>query len=517
MDIKLTHIDYETNYPRWQKAQDAFDGQFAVKKHDRDLWCSILKMNIELYYLSPTDGMLNSDAPIYQHLLNGAVYAELFSKVIEAYQGLVFRKEPNKDLTKEVKQYENNISIDGLNIDTFTGRWFEQVLLKNRTGILVDMPVKSNDIMTRADADNAGVKPYLAMYTAERILYWETAIHGGVEKTTKVVLDESFTSQKQLDESITLVHDNVKRYRVLLLDDLGIYKQQIWQFNGNVQSKESLQLVGEVTPLANGNFLYEIPFVCSTSMGHSWKITTPITEKILNVDMGHYRNSGDYENSLRLTASPTPVIAGRLSELSKTESGLKFSLGANKVIEVDEGGSATFLEYSGSGIEPIKDAMEDKERLIGILSSQLLVTNKKGVEAAETVRLNQNTGDSILAAIAKHVSKDIEKTLNWFTAFGGGNGSNTYQLNTDYTPGRLPSQDLTAYGNELAAGHISFDTYYNLLQKGEMYPDGWTKEDEQKAIEDDQERNVELLTDDDFIKPLVEDGLADVDEIEVRR
>jgi len=507
MGIVLTHTDYNLSYQRWRKAQDAFDGQFAVKQHDMDIWQSASKNVIEYYYLAPTDGMIHSESPIYRHLLNGAIYAELFSKVIEAYQGLVFRKEPNKDLTSEVTQYVNNISIDGLALDTFTSKWFEQVLLKNRVGILVDMPEKPENVVTKADAENIGLKPYLAMYEAEKILYWETDIHGGVEKTTIVILDESFIKQTQSEGTISLTTKETKRYRVLKLNDNGIYTQQIWEMTGNMQAKDALKKEKEIIPIVNGRPLYEIPFICSTSMGHSWKINTPITEKILNVDMGHYRNSGDYENCLRLTASPTPVISGRLTDLDKTDDGFKFSLGANKVIEIDPEGSAEFLEYGGSGIDPIAKAMDDKEKLIAVLSSQLLSTNKKGVEAAETVRLNQNTGDSILASIAKHVSKDIEKTLDWFTAFGGGNGTNTYQLNTDYTPGRLPAQDITAYGNEQRAGSMSWENYFYLMQRGEMYPDGWTIEDERQAIEANQDQGAELLTDSDF------DESVGVDEI----
>ena len=41
-------------------------------------------------------------------------------------------------------------------------------------------------------------------------------------------------------------------------------------------------------------------------------------------------------------------------------------------------------------------------------------------------------------------------------------------------------------------GNISYPVFYNFLDKGEIYPDGWTQEEEKKLLEEEKPKAEEV-------------------------
>ena len=66
---------------------------------------------------------------------------------------------------------------------------------------------------------------------------------------------------------------------------------------------------------------------------------------------------------------------------------------------------------------------------------------------------------------------------------GEGSDDVTVKYNTDFETDKLTSQDLIAWMGAVQAGMMSYETYYYNLQRSDVYPEGWTAEDEQAAID----------------------------------
>jgi hypothetical protein len=88
----------------------------------------------------------------------------------------------------------------------------------------------------------------------------------------------------------------------------------------------------------------------------------------------------------------------------------------------------------------------------------------------------------------------------------GFNGEASYTISTDFIPANVDPARMTAIWQMFVAGDISFTTYFQYLERGEVYPTGWTEDDETKAIEEKDEKDAAGL-------PL--DGLpGDTDDVE---
>ena len=66
--------------------------------------------------------------------------------------------------------------------------------------------------------------------------------------------------------------------------------------------------------------------------------------------------------------------------------------------------------------------------------------------------------------------------------WAGCEGDVIYSLNTDYDPSGMNPQLLTALFNAYQSGGISFETFYQNLQKGEIADPNVTAEEEQTRI-----------------------------------
>ena len=55
---------------------------------------------------------------------------------------------------------------------------------------------------------------------------------------------------------------------------------------------------------------------------------------------------------------------------------------------------------------------------------------------------------------------------------------------------RLDPQELIAYMGAVQSGRLSEKAYFYALKLREVYPDGWTFEEEQQAIQEDMKNRV---------------------------
>jgi hypothetical protein len=90
--------------------------------------------------------------------------------------------------------------------------------------------------------------------------------------------------------------------------------------------------------------------------------------------------------------------------------------------------------------------------------------------------------NSALANIAGLVSKQLTKL---FTIMGewAGIGAVTVSLNKDYYPVSLSADDIIKLVQAWQGGGISKHTLRFNLREGEVYPDGWTDDDEEEALD----------------------------------
>ena len=77
------------------------------------------------------------------------------------------------------------------------------------------------------------------------------------------------------------------------------------------------------------------------------------------------------------------------------------------------GATASFLEFKGDGLSTFERALDRVERLLAVLGSRLLESQKRVSESAEALAIRQVGESSIIAGISASVTASLNEVLRW--------------------------------------------------------------------------------------------------------
>jgi hypothetical protein len=151
-------------------------------------------------------------------------------------------------------------------------------------------------------------------------------------------------------------------------------------------------------------------------------------------------------------------------------------------------GGAEFLTRSGD--DALEKGMRHKEEQMAVMGSTILSGKGKYIQSAETARVSSSGEFATLANMSMALSASLTYVLKLVDYWYGGKGDVSIQFNTDFETDRLDPQELIAYMGAVQSGRLSEKAYFYALKQREVYPDGWTFEEEQQAIQEDMKNRV---------------------------
>jgi len=483
--VNAQHRIYQKLQPRWAMVRDATDGEYAVKAAGDSYLPKLHKQETKQY----------------EAYKMRALFFEATRRTMQGLVGMVMRKDPIVEAKDNVKEgFLRNLTKNNLSLEGFATVVMQEVLMMNKYGILADLPPVIS--MT--------ANPWMVGYTAESIINWEYDIDADGKKIlVRVVLEEEYGQVKEDDRFVV---EDKKQWRVLELisKDLAneelermenppeilfdpsqnnVYRVQVWRAKKDLTGQagagarsDDFILHTQDFPTLRGSAMDVIPFVVVTSGDSDEEEQKPPIEGLASVNMSHYRTSADLEHGRHFTALPTPYIVG-LSEQQELVIG---SSAAWVITGVDaQQVKVGMLEFTGSGLSALENAMVEKQGQMAILGARLLEEQIRKAEAFETHELRSAGEHSVLASIANGVSEGINSALEFMSAWDGSLGNIALQLNTEFVRIGMPPEMLAQLLAALQAGKLSFKAYFFKMQQGGMYPDEHTEVDELKQLEDD--------------------------------
>jgi hypothetical protein len=478
IDVRHQHEEYNDMYSSWEKCRDCYEGEKAIKR----------KGEVYLPALS------NQDPLEYEKYKERAQFYGATSRTVEAYLGMIFRKpvtfkarhnnEETDEFNEFIKDYLRSITGDGKNFNEFIHEVTQELIVVNRVGILVDMPpliVKESGFVSLQEYEYMGNKPMLTMYKAESIINWHTERFNGRILPVFYVLEEPSVEFN----SKSLIPEPIAGYRILYLenwDDVQNRRYKNILINYNSAEKGGGAIVKEVSyPVRDGEYLKEIPFYPLSDKGLDYrKVYHPMIEDLASVNIGHYRNSADNEQDLHWTSLKSIFVPG---------------IDADKIGSLRIGGAtAVPKDCTPVLIEPKSDSairaeMVLKEARLAVLGAERISQKSRYLPSAETARITQATESSQLQNTILNLSNMITRIMNvvfyWakpaFTKWKGDIDIDVI-VNSDMSDDLITAADMKNAMFVLQQGGMSWDTYYHLLEKREVYPVGWTKEKEWEAL-----------------------------------
>lgn len=453
-DVSFQRKDYSDALEAWQLVDDVVAGEKAVKEGGTT------------YLPKPNphdDSKENKDR--YKNYIARAVFYNATGRTLQGLVGAVFRKTPELQVVGSLDYVDDDIDGAGVSIFQQSQSALRAVLKQGRLGLLVDYPAISAPA-SRADMASGMIRSTVTMYSASQIINWRTEQVGAQHKLTLVVLAEQHETVSEDGFGL----DTEPQMRVLRfageVDANGAegpkrYSVEIWRKVGDEQKWTRVEAY---TPLrASGGQWEEIPFTFVGANNNDASIDPSPLYDMAVINIAHYRNSADYEDSVFFCGQVQPWITG-LDEQWRdwlTEQGIY--VGSRSPLLLPEN-SAYGMEQAGEN-SMVKGAMDQKEDQMVALGARL-VQPGTAVKTATEAQADNESEHSVLSLAASNVSEAYTKVLVWMAEFmGGEGGEQVYQLNQDFAEHRLDPQMLTALIQAWQSGKLPESDLWAQLRK----------------------------------------------------
>lgn len=425
----------------------------------------------------------------YDAYIARAVFYNVARRTLFGLIGQVFMRDPVVKVPALLNPLVANATGSGINLTQLSKKAVSLNLAYSRAGILVDYPTtEGNGGASVADLEAGRIRPTLYVYAPTEIINWRTIDRGAEEVLSLVVIFETWCVQ---DDGFEM--KNSGQFRVLRLDDEGYYVHEIWRepnptkADGTKIPRGNYQLHEVFKPTdANGNRLDEIPFMFMGSENNDVNPDNPNFYDLASLNLAHYRNSADYEESCYVVGQPTPVLTGLTEEWVNNVLKGTVAFGSRVGIPLPTGADAKLLQAEPNTM--LKEAMDTKERQMVALGAKL-VEQKEVQRTATEAELEAASEGSTLASATKNVSAAFEWALKWAARWvGAGDAGVKFELNTDFDIARMTPDERRQIIEEWQKGAITFTEMRTGLRKA-----GIATEDDAKAKADIAKDTAEAM------------------------
>ncbi|EHO6159999.1 DUF4055 domain-containing protein, partial [Salmonella enterica] len=267
---------------------------------------------------------------------------------------------------------------------------------------------------------------------------------------------------------------------VLDIDSDGNYRQRLFRFDAEGGAQED---VVEIYPDLGESLRGVIPFTFIGATNNDATIDDAPLLPLAELNIGHYRNSADNEESSFVVGQPTLFIypGENLTPQSFKEAnpnGIKF--GSRCGHNLGYGGSAQLIQAGENNLA--RQNMLDKEQQAIQIGAQLISPTQQ--ITAESARIQRGADTSVMATIARNVSQAYTDALRWVAVMLGKPEDTEveFRLNMDFFLQPMTAQDRAAWMADINAGLLPATAYYAALRKAGVTD--WTDADIKDAVAD---------------------------------
>lgn len=456
--------------PKWLKIMHVLGGSDAVKG----------QRTAYLVRHNASDTSPEADA-YYEARLKRAVFYPVTGRTHKALVGEVFAEDPAATLPPTLEPFINDVDGSGLPMDLQSKQALSHVLAFGRAGLLVDYPTtavpQTPDVeeatptpTTRADLLAGNVRPTMILYRPEQVINWRTKSVGSKTLLSLVVLSETYLAD---DDGFEPTYK--PQMRVLRLNEANQYTVEIYQkVDGVWKSNGPVVVMG-----SNGAPLQEITFIFIGSEDNTPEIDEPPMLDMAELNLAHYNNSADQEDSITNVGQPMYWFGGLTQTWVDKNFAGGLQIGSRKAVLLPDKGNAGILQPEPNTLA--KDGMVHKEEQLKAIGARLVTPG--GVQQTATEDNNDKRSEmSVLMSCAHNVSLAYTQGLRFAAMFVGENNVSdealAYELNRDLTISTLtPEAQKQIIGGWQSGAYDWEEMRWNLRKGGIVYkPDDEAKE-----------------------------------------
>lgn len=417
-----------------------------------------------------------------------AVFYSATERTVKGLIGEIFTKAPEIEVPEGLNETVEDVSGAKVSLIQASKKAAEYALAYGRLGLFVDYPSSnSNDVLAGKAA------PSINTYEPWRILNWRCEKRGSQNVYSLIVLQESWI--REVDEFEVAIET---QYRVLRLgkslsndlpgmsDDPDVFTVEVWrESEGDTVIFESYQPTG-----ADGKNLTRIPFVFIGSENNDSEVDNPPIYPLAKMNIHHYMNSADYEETVFQTGQPTLYFSGLdkrwVDEVLKG----KITLGSRAAIPLPPKATAGILQINPNTLP--MEGMNHKEKQMAALGAKMVELSLVEKTATE-VSIESSSDKSILVSVADNVSDGYKRALEYCTIYTGEDNSNIkFKLNTNFRITNLTPDARRNLVEHWMSGAISFTEMRRGLRDSGLELDTDTSAKSEIDKETEKKAQVEL-------------------------
>jgi len=454
--------DYANWRSIWMAIRHAMIGEVEIKKHGTE-------------YLPQPEGM---DEGQYAAYLDRAVFYNMVYRTVTGLTGAIYRRDPRvMKAPPKVTELAKRISKDGLSLKMFAKVITQEMLSTGRFGVLAD----------KADADSFTAKPYLAGYTCENILDWTTIEIDGRDEFDYILLREFIVDRRLYEMVGDVITPSATYgqlyavYRVLRL----IYNEDEnrWEYRQETYARESADadLTEEptiTTPMIYGVPMKRIPFRFFNATTNLPDIEKPPILDILTLNLSHYKSYAQLEHGRFYTANPVYYVSGGQEDD-------EYHIGPSVVWEIGVGEKAGIIEFNGSGMKSLENALMQKETQVASLGGRLLGDSSTAGQSDNQVKLKDRNEQSLLLNVTTVLNENFTELLIILCSWMNEDGSKLeFRVNQDFLIDQAAAREFRAITMMYQDGLIGIEIVYEYFLKADVIPEYVTLEVFKKMLED---------------------------------
>lgn len=444
----------------------------------------------------------SQDIDEYQGYVKRSIFFNATGRTVDSFVGMIFRKDPDIICPDILDDFQNDITMQGQSFYDYTKALVREIISVGRSGTLIDW-------------NEEEARPFAINYPAEQIINWQRARINGKVVLSMVVLQEKVnaaeaarlallgqTAEDQTSETVPpqklpilslspnyapnaaaqMTDSKVDEYAPKMMDQIRVlrlcqefgndfvYCVEIWHKQEQPEQKsEKYVLVNTIYPQRKGAYLAEIPFVFHNPNNLLPTVDKSPMDDIIHLNLGHWKTTADLRTALHYLI-PSPFLAGVPEKTI-------FHVGRAIICE-NENAKASYLEFKGEGVKPLRDDLDALEHQMAVLGARMLEREAARTETVDVLEMKQSGEQASLSQIAATLSESFTQILRWalwwlssadFTlAQTQDKKTISVSLNDEFNPTDIQPQLVLAIIAANQAGILSDDSCVWALKKGEL-------------------------------------------------
>lgn len=451
-DPSTVSMAYKVMQPRWHKIETLLGGTEAMREAGHQ-------------YL-PQHAEEGNKA--YAERLSKAVLYNVTKLTLENLVGKPFSAPVvlNDDVPEQLKEWLDDVDLQGNNIDVFAREWFREGVAKCYCSVLIDLPriLPTEQPRTLADDEKDNIRPYALIIKPENIIFAHRESINGKEVLTHIRIRE------EIIEKVGFAEVTTTQIRVLEPGLTTIYREK------ETKSKKTEWVIHEQYETQ----LDFIPLVTFYADRQEFMVGEPPLTSLADLNIRHWQSQSEQDTVLTVARFPMLAASGVSVDSEVT-------VGPNELLLTpDSSGRFYYVEHSGRAIAAGREDLKDLEDKMSRYGTEFL-RKRPGRESATARALDSAEATSALGDMITRFIDAAETMLYFMALLGNLEQGGTLSLQRDFGPEVSGDAELNNLTQARQNRDISRETYLAAFKARGILPDNFDLVKDAQLLEEELE------------------------------